>query len=253
MVVLEYHRLDPFECPDALGRIDYYDIKGYPTAKFNGRTEILGGWGGVYGYYLVTFYEEIQSPSPCSLNILFDYDPLTRILKIKSAVAAMDSFENAYLYYALAESHIYHPWEDLDSLHHVLRKMLPDHEGVALPAMGSNDTYVDSQICTLDTVWNPRNCYVVAFVQQDTLDRLVLRSTKSSSLAWTFGDANGDEKVGAADVVFLVNYVFKEGPAPDPLGSGDPNNDCIIDVFDIIYLLKFFFRGGSAPLKGCAQ
>lgn len=252
-MVLEYHRLDPFENPDALGRIDHYSIMGYPTAKFNGRTEIGGGWAGVYGYYEVAFYEEIESSSPCSLNILFDYNPDTRILKIKSTVTAVDSFENSYLYYALAESHIYHPWEDLDSLHHVMRKMLPDHKGVVLPAMGCNDTYVDSQICILDTEWNPRNCYVVVFVQQDVLDKFVLSSTKSSSLSWIFGDANADEKSDMADLVFLVNYVFKKGPAPYPLGSGDPNNDCLIDVFDIIYLLKFFFRGGSAPLKGCAQ
>jgi hypothetical protein len=94
---------------------------------------------------------------------------------------------------------------------------------------------------------------VVAFVQQDVLDNPVLRSAKSSSLAWIFGDANGDEKPDMADLVFLVNYVFKEGPAPFPLGSGDPNNDCRVDVFDIVYMLKYFFRGGPAPLKGCVQ
>lgn len=253
MVVLEYHRLDPFENPDALDRIDYYGIMGYPTAKFNGKMEIAGGWAGVYGYYEVAFYEEIQNPSPCSLNILFDYDPTTRILKIKSAITAVDSFENAYLYYALAENYIYHPWQDLDSLHHVVRKMLPDHKGVVLPAMDFNDTYVDSQICTLDTAWNPRNCYVVVFVQRNYSGGWVLRSFKSAPLAWVFGDANGDEKTDVADIVFLVNYVFKKGPAPYPLGSGDPNNDCMVDVFDIIYMLNFYFRGGAAPLKGCAQ
>ncbi|MHC4499660.1 MAG: hypothetical protein ACYS21_11175, partial [Planctomycetota bacterium] len=39
------------------------------------------------------------------------------------------------------------------------------------------------------------------------------------------GDANGDAVVDPADVVYLINYLFKSGPAPDPLEAGDANWD----------------------------
>lgn len=253
MAVLEYHTGDLFENPDALGRLEYYGIYSYPTARFNGTREISGGWRGVYGYYEEAYHTEMQNhPSFCSLNALLDYDSETRFLKVKSTVVAINGFENAYLHYVIAENHIYHPWEDLDSLHHVVRQMLPDYNGVALPTMNPNDTYIDSQTCTLNPEWNHRNCYLVIFVQQDDSDKPVLRSTKIGPLFWISGDANGDGCVYVTDLVHLINYLFKKGPAADPLASADLNNDCTVDLFDIIYLVNYLFKLGPAPMKGCA-
>ncbi|MCJ7498604.1 MAG: hypothetical protein MUO78_10815, partial [candidate division Zixibacteria bacterium] len=39
------------------------------------------------------------------------------------------------------------------------------------------------------------------------------------------GDASGDCKVSVSDVVYLINYLFKGGPRPDPLWQGDVNCD----------------------------
>jgi hypothetical protein len=177
---LEYHSFDPFEVPDGMGRISYLGIVSYPTARFDGMWEISGGWCGVYGYYVEAFEEVMQYNSPCSLDVFFDYDSTKRFLKVKSVITAVNGFGNTRLYYAVAESHIYHPWEDLDSVHHVVRKMMPDHTGMLLPYIGSGETYLDSQSCTLDPEWNPRNCYVVAFVQRNYSGGWVLRSFKSS-------------------------------------------------------------------------
>ncbi len=66
------------------------------------------------------------------------------------------------------------------------------------------------------------------------------------------GDANGDELVALADVVYLINYLYKGGPPPDPLAAGDPNADCIIDIADVVYLLDYLYRGGPPPQPGCA-
>jgi hypothetical protein len=63
------------------------------------------------------------------------------------------------------------------------------------------------------------------------------------------GDANGDWIVSCADVVYLINYLFISGPAPDPLGCGDANCDGIINSADIVHLINFLFIGGPAP--GC--
>jgi serine protease len=66
------------------------------------------------------------------------------------------------------------------------------------------------------------------------------------------GDANADEVVDLADAVYLLNYLFKGGPVPEPLASGDVNDDCTIDVADVVCLLNYLYQGGDAPQPGCA-
>lgn len=77
----------------------------------------------------------------------------------------------------------------------------------------------------------------------------VLAAIASTYLA---GDANGDEIIDVSDGVYLLNYLYKGGPAPDPLAAGDPNADCVIDVADVVCLLNYLYKGGSAPQPGCA-
>jgi hypothetical protein len=67
------------------------------------------------------------------------------------------------------------------------------------------------------------------------------------------GDVNQDNKVTVADVVFLVNYLFKGGPEPYYLACGDVNRDCQTTVSDAVYLVNYLFKGGPLPLSGCAK
>lgn len=61
------------------------------------------------------------------------------------------------------------------------------------------------------------------------------------------GDANSDGLVTVADVVFLVNYLFKGGPPPDPRWRGDANGDCNVNIADTVYLVAFLFKQGPKP------
>ena len=70
--------------------------------------------------------------------------------------------------------------------------------------------------------------------------------------AYVAGDANGDDLVDIADVVYLINYLYKGGPPPDPLAAGDPNADCVISLSDLVYLINYLYRGGPPPKQGCA-
>jgi hypothetical protein len=63
------------------------------------------------------------------------------------------------------------------------------------------------------------------------------------------GDANGDRAIDLADAIYILNYLYKSGPAPDPLDSGDANCDSHVDVGDVVYLLNYLFRDGPEP--GC--
>jgi hypothetical protein len=63
------------------------------------------------------------------------------------------------------------------------------------------------------------------------------------------GDANGDMLVNVSDAVFMVDYIFKGGPAPEPLEIGDFDCSGSISVGDVVYLINYIFRGGPPP--GC--
>jgi len=71
--------------------------------------------------------------------------------------------------------------------------------------------------------------------------------TVNQGIAFIRGDANDDSKVTVADVVYIISYLYKGGPAPSPLGKADTNCDGDVNVADVIYLINYLFKGGPPP------
>lgn len=62
------------------------------------------------------------------------------------------------------------------------------------------------------------------------------------------GDADDNSEINIVDVVYLVNYVFRSGPQPEPyVFVGDVTCDGKVDVVDLVYLVNYLFRMGPAP------
>jgi uncharacterized delta-60 repeat protein len=61
------------------------------------------------------------------------------------------------------------------------------------------------------------------------------------------GDVNRDGVINVSDVVYLINYLFISGPAPDPIQAGDVNCDGFVNVTDVVYLINYLFIGGPPP------
>lgn len=61
------------------------------------------------------------------------------------------------------------------------------------------------------------------------------------------GDCSGDGMVNITDAVFLINYIFAGGVAPNPLRVGDVNCDGIITISDVVRIIYYLFRDGPAP------
>jgi hypothetical protein len=61
------------------------------------------------------------------------------------------------------------------------------------------------------------------------------------------GDVNVDGKRTVSDAVYLINYLFKGGPSPNPLLSGDLNCDGKVTIADVVYLINYLFKGGPPP------
>jgi hypothetical protein len=64
-----------------------------------------------------------------------------------------------------------------------------------------------------------------------------------------YGDANGDATVNVSDAVYIINYVFCGGSAPNPYESGDVNCDDVVNVSDAVYIINHIFAGGPPPCE----
>jgi hypothetical protein len=65
------------------------------------------------------------------------------------------------------------------------------------------------------------------------------------------GDCNSSGAVEAGDVVYLISYLYRGGPAPAPLCIGDVNCDEGVAAGDVVYLISYLFRGGLSPCPYC--
>ena len=61
------------------------------------------------------------------------------------------------------------------------------------------------------------------------------------------GDVNYEYSVNILDIVYLINYLYKSGPAPSPTESGDVNHDTMINILDIVYLINYIYKNGPKP------
>ena len=63
------------------------------------------------------------------------------------------------------------------------------------------------------------------------------------------GDANCDGDPNVGDAVYIINYVFKGGPAPIPYLAGNANGDAEVNVGDAVYMINYIFKGGPPPVR----
>ena len=63
------------------------------------------------------------------------------------------------------------------------------------------------------------------------------------------GDINSDGFIDAGDMVFCMNYLFANGPAPTPLQIGDVDCDGEVNIADVVYLSNYLFLAGPPPCE----
>lgn len=70
----------------------------------------------------------------------------------------------------------------------------------------------------------------------------------------TPGDANNDGGTNLLDILYLIDFKYKNGPPPLPYAicSGDIDCNCIINLLDIIQLIDYKYKDGPAPCD-CSQ
>jgi C1A family cysteine protease len=69
--------------------------------------------------------------------------------------------------------------------------------------------------------------------------------------AFICGDLDGDEAINLLDVSFLIAYLYRDGPAPEPPQVADVDNSGEINLLDATYVINFLYKDGPPP--NCPQ
>ncbi|UCD93636.1 MAG: PKD domain-containing protein [Candidatus Zixiibacteriota bacterium] len=68
------------------------------------------------------------------------------------------------------------------------------------------------------------------------------------SLSGLCGDADGSEALNILDVTYLVNYLYKNGPAPEPENIGDADGSGTINILDVTHIVNYLYKEGPEPV-----
>ncbi|MCP4566912.1 MAG: hypothetical protein GY841_04960 [FCB group bacterium] len=82
-------------------------------------------------------------------------------------------------------------------------------------------------------------------------DALTILSNPYASGVVYCGEANSDGSLNIGDPVFVINYIFKDGPAPVPLCRGEANGDSSLNIGDVVYVINYIFKDGPPPITPC--
>jgi len=116
------------------------------------------------------------------------------------------------------------------------------------PKTGNMNTNDEPVYIGLDG-WNQANHYIGKIDQVKIYGRALSPEEIEAEFesGFTRGDVTGEGVIDIGDVVYILNYLFKNGTPPSPMASGDTNCDGIVDIGDIIYLLNYLFKNGDPP------
>jgi hypothetical protein len=67
------------------------------------------------------------------------------------------------------------------------------------------------------------------------------------SLIGLCGDADDNGTVNILDIIFLISFLYKSGPAPSNPDVCNVNGDSAVNLLDITYLISFLYLSGSEP------
>ncbi len=65
------------------------------------------------------------------------------------------------------------------------------------------------------------------------------------------GDADGSRDINIVDVVYMVNYIFRDGAPPQDIREGDVDCDLRFTIADVVYLINYIFKAGQEPCLRC--
>jgi len=106
-----------------------------------------------------------------------------------------------------------------------------------------NDT--DEQVSPDDSFWC---CDTILNGRLDTDYVSISNGTLTVLAGGLCGDIDNGGSINILDVVYLINFLYKGGPAPELPGMADCNGDGNLNILDGSYLISYLYKGGPAPV-----
>ncbi|MFC2107130.1 T9SS type A sorting domain-containing protein [Bacteroidota bacterium] len=180
MAIINYHGGDEYENQASGSRIGYYGITGYPTAKFDGVLTKSGGSApSMYNQYVPLVNNRIGTNSSFTMDVngsssgLIDFNIDVSLEKTDAYSGA-----NLRLHVVVTESHIPDNWgAGLTEVNNVERLMYPNHLGTVVDFSTGNTQDFNFQF-SLDPSWDPTNCELVVFIQDNTSKESLQATTR---------------------------------------------------------------------------
>jgi len=73
-------------------------------------------------------------------------------------------------------------------------------------------------------------------------------------VVYVCGDPNNEGNTNILDITYLIAYLYKGGPVPQPDECvGDVNGTDNVNILDITYLIAFLYKGGPEPVEDCCS
>ncbi|MCP4703939.1 MAG: hypothetical protein GY865_04960 [candidate division Zixibacteria bacterium] len=83
--------------------------------------------------------------------------------------------------------------------------------------------------------------------QPQAMDVLWCGLNITDPTCYTCGDCEADDNIDILDVVFIINFVYKDGTPPDPLAAADVDGITGVNILDIVHMINFIYKDGDAP------
>jgi len=147
-------------------------------------------------------------------------------------------------------------WDaDLDGVSHVGLPLNAEFFCADCPLMGDMSRSLlatltfrveDTMTVCIDSCYLPSTGHLAvsaggsAFVPRDNMPYCFKISAPA------VGDANADGIIDLGDAIYVLNYLYRHGPAPS-LAVADANCDGVVNIGDVVYLLNYLFKGGPRP------
>lgn len=70
----------------------------------------------------------------------------------------------------------------------------------------------------------------------------LIYTSSEMALDYIWGDADGSASVNILDVAFLIKYLYKDGPPPEPVEAGDTDWNGAINILDVSLIINYLYK-----------
>ena len=235
IAVCENHNGDGFANQYSNARNTYYNISGYPTAKFDGVLTYVGGShsNSMAPQYLPLYNQRIAIPSNLDMNMEITNSGLDYTAVITMEKTGTLPASGLKLRFCVTVSNIQFNWQGQTHLNFVNALMVPDATGTTVDFAGGNIQEVTLNF-SIQADWPVEDIEFLAFVQNDNgkeiqqgLKRAAIDLSVDFSASTT--QVNKNEEVTFTAITTggylhapVLTHWFFPGATPDTSSQANP-------------------------------